>query len=84
MWFLHLGIPHSEHCQISILYDSFLFVQLQGKHCTKKALFNEHPYEKALFSTMLALKKALKGKKWEEDIYLSYVGIPTINGREGE
>ena len=44
-------------------YDSFSFVQLQGKHCTKKAFLNENPYEKAFFSTMLALKKALKGKK---------------------
>ena len=50
-------------------YDSFSFVQLQGKHCTKKAFFKENPYEKAFFSTMLALRKALKGKKWEGVIY---------------
>ena len=29
----------------------------------KMAFLNENPYEKAFFSTMLALKKALKGKK---------------------
>ena len=45
------------------IYDSFSFVQLQGKPCTKKAFLKENPYEKAFFSTMLALKKALKGKK---------------------
>ena len=49
---------------------SFSFVQLQGKPCTKKAFFKENPYEKAFFSTMLALKKALKGKKWEGVISL--------------
>ena len=38
---------------------------LQGKPYTKKAFLKENPYEKAFFSTMLALKKALKGKKWE-------------------
>ena len=33
------------------------------KPCTKKAFLNEKPYDKAFFTTMLALKKALKGKK---------------------
>ena len=34
------------------------FVELQGKHYTKKALFKGNPYEQAFFSTMLALEKA--------------------------
>ena len=29
------------------------------------AFLKENPYEKAFFSTMVALKKALKRKKWE-------------------
>ena len=57
-------------------------VLLQGKPCTKKACLKENPYEKAFFSTMLALKKALKGKKQEGAIFkmilLKGVDIPKI------
>ena len=34
---------------IFLYYDSFSFVQLQGKHCTKKASLKENPYEKSHF-----------------------------------
>ena len=44
-------------------YDSFSFVQLQETRCTKKAFFHENTYEQTFFSAMLALRKALKGKK---------------------
>ena len=49
-------------CPRDSSYDSFSFVQLQGKRSTKKAMLKEFPYLKA-FSTMLPFKKAFKRKE---------------------
>ena len=48
----------------------------QGKPYTKKAFFEENPYEQAFFSTKLTLKKHLKGNQWE-----SLISFPLKKGR---
>ena len=54
-----MDTPHS----FSLPYDSFTFVQLQGKHCTEKTAFPKEILQEGLFSTMVARKTALTGKK---------------------
>ena len=41
------GDAYAAQAATAFTYDSFSFVQLQGKPCSRKTFFKENPYEKA-------------------------------------